>query len=146
MSSSTSLLLTPASITAWIFSLVPSDKYESAQHASVSTCTKYRAVSCHTKIAVVKYTCCVRHKITCRESKLCHLNFLAKHEHSEEEPRGHKNSKDATCLLISGVNESCQSRKCGLDQLKRRLRLSSARNAHNQGHWELLRLFTHVST
>merc|ERR1719201_681036 len=37
MSSSTSLLQTPASMTAWIFSFGPSERYESAQHASVST-------------------------------------------------------------------------------------------------------------
>mmetsp|Transcript_21094 Transcript_21094/g.42844 ORF Transcript_21094/g.42844 Transcript_21094/m.42844 type:complete len:216 (+) Transcript_21094:893-1540(+) len=37
MSSSTSRRHTPASITAWIFSFVPSDKYDNAQHASVRT-------------------------------------------------------------------------------------------------------------
>ena len=35
--SSTSLLHTPASITAWIFMLGPSDKYAIAQHASANT-------------------------------------------------------------------------------------------------------------
>ena len=37
MSSSTRRRQTPASITAWILSLGPSDRYESAQHASAST-------------------------------------------------------------------------------------------------------------
>mmetsp|Transcript_18952 Transcript_18952/g.56300 ORF Transcript_18952/g.56300 Transcript_18952/m.56300 type:complete len:228 (+) Transcript_18952:277-960(+) len=37
MSSSTRRRQTPASMTAWIFSFGPSDRYESAQHASVST-------------------------------------------------------------------------------------------------------------
>jgi hypothetical protein len=34
---STSLVVTPAWITAWIFSLGPSDKYEIAQHVSANT-------------------------------------------------------------------------------------------------------------
>mmetsp|Transcript_18873 Transcript_18873/g.58114 ORF Transcript_18873/g.58114 Transcript_18873/m.58114 type:complete len:205 (+) Transcript_18873:651-1265(+) len=37
MSNSTRRRQTPASMTAWIFSLGPSDKYDKAQHASVST-------------------------------------------------------------------------------------------------------------
>lgn len=37
MRSSTSRLQTPASITAWILSFGPSDRYESAQHASAKT-------------------------------------------------------------------------------------------------------------
>lgn len=37
MRSSTSLLQTPASITACIFSLGPSDKYDRAQHVSART-------------------------------------------------------------------------------------------------------------
>mmetsp|Transcript_2162 Transcript_2162/g.6388 ORF Transcript_2162/g.6388 Transcript_2162/m.6388 type:complete len:229 (+) Transcript_2162:322-1008(+) len=37
ISSSTSRRQTPASITAWIFSFGPSERYESAQHASVRT-------------------------------------------------------------------------------------------------------------
>lgn len=37
ISNSTSLRQTPESITAWIFSLGPSDKWEIAQHASAST-------------------------------------------------------------------------------------------------------------
>lgn len=34
---STSRVVTPAWITAWIFSLGPSDKYEIAQHVSANT-------------------------------------------------------------------------------------------------------------
>lgn len=37
MSSSTSLRQTPESMTVWILSLGPSDKYESAQQASART-------------------------------------------------------------------------------------------------------------
>jgi len=37
MRSSTNRLQTPASITAWILSFGPSDRYESAQHASAKT-------------------------------------------------------------------------------------------------------------
>lgn len=40
-SSSTRRGQTPASITAWILSLVPSDRYESAQHASVRTSSSF---------------------------------------------------------------------------------------------------------
>jgi len=36
---------TPASITAWILSLVPSDKYERAQHASVRTSSSLEWIS-----------------------------------------------------------------------------------------------------
>jgi len=43
-SSSTSRRTTPASITAWILSFVPSDRYESAQHASVSTSSSFEKI------------------------------------------------------------------------------------------------------
>lgn len=36
---------TPASITAWILSLIPSDRYESAQHASVRTSSSFVRIS-----------------------------------------------------------------------------------------------------
>jgi len=43
--SSTSRGQTPASITAWILSLVPSDKYDRAQHASVRTSSSLEWIS-----------------------------------------------------------------------------------------------------
>jgi len=39
--SSTSRGQTPASITAWILSFVPSERYDSAQHASVKTSSSF---------------------------------------------------------------------------------------------------------
>lgn len=42
--SSTSRGQTPASITAWILSLVPSDKYDNAQHASVRTSSSFECI------------------------------------------------------------------------------------------------------
>ena len=44
-SSSTRRRQTPAWITSWILSLVPSDRYDSAQHASVSTSSSFEWIS-----------------------------------------------------------------------------------------------------
>jgi len=44
--SCTSLPHTPASITAWILPFVPSERYESAQHASVRTSSSLEKTKC----------------------------------------------------------------------------------------------------
>jgi len=58
--SSTSRGQTPASITAWIFSLDPSERYDRAQHASVRTSSSFE---------------CMRRSRAGRAGFVCSLNF-----------------------------------------------------------------------
>ena len=59
--SSTSLGQTPASMTAWILSLVPSERYDSAQHASVRTSSSFDCIR-RSRAGIAGFVCALRFK------------------------------------------------------------------------------------
>jgi hypothetical protein len=63
--SSTSRGQGPASITAWIFSLVPSERYDSAQHASVRTSSSFECIR-RSRAGIAGFVCALRFKRTSR--------------------------------------------------------------------------------
>ena len=61
-SSSTKRRQTPAWMTSWILSLVPSDRYDSAQHASVSTSSSCEWIS-RASVGSASFVCRVHGKV-----------------------------------------------------------------------------------
>ena len=62
-SSSTSRGQTPASMTAWILSLVPSERYESAQQASVRTSSSFDCIR-RSRAGIAGFVCALRFRST----------------------------------------------------------------------------------